>query len=107
MPALYGRFFDPKQFAVPYGAAEEHLLDLVRWCELVLSAYLPCYAPEIRWAGSTEVVSVPSRPTMTSPMPVAVMTEAKEPPAPVISSTTPAPKAARDQGFFPRPSRRI
>ena len=35
----------------PYAAPEEHLLDLVRWCELLLSAYLPCYAPQIPWTG--------------------------------------------------------
>lgn len=54
MSALYSKFFDPKQFAVPYEAPEDHLLDLVRWCELLLSAYLPCYAPDIRWEGAVE-----------------------------------------------------
>ena len=51
MPSLYRQFFDPKQFGAPYAAPEEHLLDLVRWCQLLLSAYLPCYAPQIPWAG--------------------------------------------------------
>ena len=41
-------------------------------------------------AGITEVVLVPSRPTIASPIPVAVITDENEPPAPVISSTTPA-----------------
>ena len=36
-------------------------------------------------AGMTEVVSVPSRLTMALPMPVAVITEEKEPPAPVMA----------------------
>ena len=43
MSTLFRRFFDPKQFGVPYAAAEDHLLDLVRWCELLLSAYLAGY----------------------------------------------------------------
>ena len=55
MPALFSRFFDPDQFARPYEAPEDHLRDLVRWCELLLSAYLPCYAPDIRWAGGGEM----------------------------------------------------
>lgn len=37
---LYGRFFEPDQFARPYGQPEEHLLDMVRACEMLLSAYL-------------------------------------------------------------------
>lgn len=45
MASWYGRYFDPKQFGVPYDAPEEHLLDLVRWCELLLTAYTACYAP--------------------------------------------------------------
>lgn len=57
MPALYGKFFDPKRFAAPYERPEEHLLDLVRWCELLLSAYLPRYAPDIRWAGETDLAA--------------------------------------------------
>lgn len=40
MATLYGRFFEPGQFARPYGQPEEHLLDMVRACELLLSAYL-------------------------------------------------------------------
>ena len=44
MPSLYRQFFDTERFGAPYAAPEEHLLDLVRWCELLLSAYLPCYA---------------------------------------------------------------
>lgn len=55
MPTLFGRFFNPEQFAVPYDVPEEHLLDMVRWCELLLSAYLPCYAPDIRWMGAMEM----------------------------------------------------
>ena len=45
MASWYGRYFDPKQFGVPYDVPEEHLLDLVRWCELLLTAYTACYAP--------------------------------------------------------------
>ena len=59
MPSLYGQFFHSKQLGAPYDAPEEHLLDLIRWCELLLSAYLPCYAPEIRWAGTREAAEDP------------------------------------------------
>lgn len=55
MPSLYRRYFDAQQFCVHYDAPEEHLLDMVRWCELLLSAYLPCYAPQIRWEGALEI----------------------------------------------------
>ena len=54
MPSLYRQFFDAAQFGAPYAAPEEHLLDLVRWCELLLTAYLPCYAPQIPWEGAPE-----------------------------------------------------
>lgn len=40
MSTLYGRFFEPGQFARPYEQPEEHLLDMVRACELLLSVYL-------------------------------------------------------------------
>lgn len=40
MPTLYGRFFEPDQFAVAYGQPEEHLLDMARACEMLLSVYL-------------------------------------------------------------------
>lgn len=49
MVSFFGRFFDPKQFCVPYDTPEEHLLDMVLRCELLLSAYLPCYAPHVTW----------------------------------------------------------
>ena len=56
MPSLYRQFFDAAQFGAPYAAPEEHLLDLVRWCELLLTAYLPCYAPQIPWEGTPEEI---------------------------------------------------
>ncbi len=40
MASLYGRFFDPALFSAPYQEPEEHLLDMVRCCELLLCAYL-------------------------------------------------------------------
>ena len=40
MSTLYGRFFEPGQFARPYGQPEEHLQDMVRACELLLSVCL-------------------------------------------------------------------
>lgn len=40
MASLYGRFFEPSLFAVPYAEPEEHLIDMVRCCELLLWAYL-------------------------------------------------------------------
>lgn len=40
MASLYGRFFEPSLFAVPYQEPEEHLIDMVRCCELLLCAYL-------------------------------------------------------------------
>ena len=35
MSTLYGRFFEPGQFARPYGQPEEHLQDMVRACGLL------------------------------------------------------------------------
>ena len=53
-----------------------------------------------------DVVFVPNRPTIASPIPVAVITDANEPPAPVIKSTTPALLSASPADFsipfFPR-----
>ena len=46
MASYFSRFFDAKQFTAAYAAPEEHLTDLVRWCELLLSAYLPCFLPD-------------------------------------------------------------
>ncbi len=40
MASLYGHFFKPSLFGVPYEEPEEHLLDMVRCCELLLYAYL-------------------------------------------------------------------
>ena len=59
MPSLYRQFFDARRFGAPYAAPEEHLLDLVRWCELLLSAYLPCYASQIPWEGALEGAADP------------------------------------------------
>ena len=57
-------------------------------------------------AGNIDVVFVPNRPTIASPIPVAVITDANEPPAPVIKSTTPALLSASPADFsipfFPR-----
>ena len=61
MPNLYRQYFDPEQFGRPYADPEEHLLDLVRWCELLLAAYLPCYAPQIPWAKTWEGDADPDR----------------------------------------------
>ena len=60
-------------------------------------------------AGTTELAPVLSRETMESPMPVAAMTEEKLPPAPVISSTTPALFRASPADFskFSRPMNRM
>lgn len=40
MASLYGHFFDPIRFAMPYQEPEEHLADMVRCCEILLCAYL-------------------------------------------------------------------
>ena len=52
MASLFHTFFDPKMFASPYQTPEDALLDRLRQCQLVLSAFLPCFAPSIPWAGA-------------------------------------------------------
>lgn len=49
MASLLRRFFDTTRLGSPYETPEEHLLDMVLRCELLISAYLPCFAPNIKW----------------------------------------------------------
>ncbi len=42
MKSLYGQFFEPRLFGVPYDAPERHLADMVRRAEMTLAAFLSC-----------------------------------------------------------------
>ena len=42
MTSLYGRYFDASRFGAPYDTPDEHVLDMVCRCQMVLYAYLSC-----------------------------------------------------------------
>ena len=42
MTSLYGHYFDASRFGVPYDTPDEHVLDMVCRCQMVLYAYLSC-----------------------------------------------------------------
>ena len=54
MTSLIRQFFDTSRFGQPYDGPGEHLTDMVRWCQLSLAAFLPCFAPHIKWEGAVE-----------------------------------------------------
>ena len=62
MSTLYKRFFDTRLLGAPYDRPDDHVLDMVRRCEMVLYAYLSCLDP----SGRTEKIGQLLR-TVTQP----------------------------------------